>query len=335
MKRFLLIMAGILIVFSLAACGQKSQEDVEKSLNKKVTQMKSYKAKAQMTLKMGSEPQVYDVEIWHKDPDYYRVLLKNEKKEQSQMILRNKEGVYVLTPALNKSFHFQSDWPNKSSQAYLYESIVKDIMEDKESTFKATDNHYVFGTKTRYQNNKMLPMQEITFKKKDLSPVSVKIMDSDHNTLVTVEFSKVTFNPTFEKDAFDMKKNMTGAQLEVPVMAEAEGGELSLKYPAELDGVSLVEEKEVKTDNGKSVVLTYEGEKNFTMIAEKAEVVESSISPQSVLGDPVDLGYTIGVLTDRSISWTLDGVEYTIASQDLTQEEMADIARSVQVEPIK
>ena len=32
-------------------------------------------------------------------------------------------------------------------------------------------------------------------------------------------------------------------------MAEAEGGELSLKYPAELDGVSLVEEKEVKTDN--------------------------------------------------------------------------------------
>ena len=42
MKKFLLIMAGILIVFSLAACGQKSQEDVEKSLNKKVTQMKSY-----------------------------------------------------------------------------------------------------------------------------------------------------------------------------------------------------------------------------------------------------------------------------------------------------
>ena len=32
------------------------------------------------------------------------------QKDQSQIILRNEEGVFVLTPALNKSFRFQSDW---------------------------------------------------------------------------------------------------------------------------------------------------------------------------------------------------------------------------------
>ncbi|MGN1401915.1 MAG: outer membrane lipoprotein carrier protein LolA [Bacillus sp. (in: firmicutes)] len=335
MRKLLLLITSVMIVFSLAACGQKSQEDVVQSLSKKVEQMKSYKAKATMTMKMGSDPQVYDVEIWYKNPDFYRVLLKNDKKEQSQMILRNKEGVYVLTPALNKSFHFQSDWPNKSSQAYLYDSIVKDILEDKESTFKATEDHYVFETKTRYQNSRMLPYQEVTFKKKDLKPVSVKILDPDKNVLVTVDFSEVVFDHSFDKDAFDMKKNMTGAQLEVPVMADLDEKEVSIKYPAEFENVSLVEEKEVKTENGKSIVMTYEGDMNFTLIAEQAEVLETSISPQSMMGEPVDLGFTIGAMTDKSITWTYEGVDYTLASSELDSEQLLEIAQSVQTNPEK
>lgn len=335
MRKLLVTIASVLIVLALAACGQKSQEDVVQSLNKKVEQMKSYKANAKMTLKMGSNPQVYDVEIWYKNPDFYRVKLKNEKKEQSQMILRNKDGVYVLTPALNKSFHFQSDWPKKSSQAYLYESIVKDIIEDKEAKFKTTEKHYIFETKTRYQNSKMLPYQEVTLAKKDLAPVSVKIMDPDHNVLVTVDFSNVTFNSTFDKDAFDMKKNMTGAQLEIPVMAEVENKEFSLKYPAEMAGIELVEEKEIASEAGKRIVLTYEGDKSFTVIAERAEVVESTTVPTSMLGEPIDLGFTIGAITDRSITWTHEGVDYTLASSNLTKDEMASIARSVQGNPEK
>lgn len=334
MRKVWIVTAGILFLLMLSACGDKSQEEVVQSLNKKVEEMDSYKAKAKMTMKMGNAPQVYDVDIWYKNPNFYRVKLKNDKKEQSQMILRNQNGVYVLTPALNKSFHFQSDWPNKSSQAYLYESIVKDIMEDKEAMFKATEKHYVFETKTRYQNSQMLPVQEISFSKKDLAPVSVKIKDSDNNVIVTVEFSNVSFNPSFEKDAFDMKKNMTGAQLEVPVMAQVDEQEMSLKYPADMEGVTLSEEKEVKSENGKRVVLTYEGDRNFTIIAEKAQVVETTAVP-TVSGEPVDLGFTIGSMTAKSISWTLDGVDYTIASTDLTKEEMAEIARSVQAEPIK
>ena len=101
-----------------AACGAKSQEDVVKALNSKQKDLSGYKVDAKMTLKMGTDSQVYNVEIWHKDPSFYRVNLKNAEKDQSQMILRNEEGVFVLTPAL-KSFKFQSEWPQNSSQAYL------------------------------------------------------------------------------------------------------------------------------------------------------------------------------------------------------------------------
>lgn len=334
MKKLLLLAVSIFVIAVLSACGQKSQEDVVQSLNKKMEEMKSYKAQAKMTLKMGEDPQVYDVEIWYKSPDFYRVELKNDKKEQSQMILRNKDGVYVLTPALNKSFHFESDWPKNSSQAYLYESLVKDIMEDPNATFKATENQYVFETKTRYQNSKMLPFQEVILNKKDLAPISVKIKDPDHNVLVTVEFSDVSFNPKIEDKAFDMKANMTGAQLEIEALADMEQEEFAIRYPAEIEGIELVDQEDIVTDSGERSILTYEGDRSFTMIAERAKVVETSAAT-SVLGDIVDLGYTVGAITDYSISWTYEGIDYTIASQNLSREEMVEIARSVYAPAVK
>ncbi|MBS8267039.1 outer membrane lipoprotein carrier protein LolA [Mesobacillus boroniphilus] len=329
-KRLLLLLAGLMVIFALAACGTKSQESVVKELDGTLEDLKSYKAKAKMTLQMGTEPQVYDVEIWHKDPSFYRVNLKNAQKDQSQMILRNDEGVFVLTPALNKSFKFQSDWPKNSSQAYLYESLIMDILEDKQAKFSATKEHYVFETKTRYQNNKMLPIQEIKLNKKNLAPVSVKVMDPDRNALVTVEFSDVKFDASFDKDAFDMKKNMTGAQLEVPVMADVEDQEFTVKYPvAEIPGVTLIDEKEITTENGKRVVLTYDGEKSFTLIQEKADAMPAMSSAINMTGKPVDLGFTIGAMNETSVSWTHLGVDYMLASTDLSPEELEMVAKSV------
>ncbi|KON85692.1 sporulation protein [Sporosarcina globispora] len=335
-KKWLMLLAGLFVVLALSACGSKSQEDVVKDLDKKLEDIKGYKAEAKMTLQMGTDPQTYEIEVWHKDPDFYRVNLKNAQKEQSQMILRNDDGVFVLTPALNKSFRFQSDWPQNSSQAYLYESLVKDIVEDKEAKFSATKDHYMFETKTRYQNNQMLPVQEIKLKKSDLSPVSVKVMDPDKNALVTVEFSNVKFNASFDKKDFDMQKNMTGAQLEVPVMAEVEDEEFTVKYPQmDMADVKLVDEQEMQTEDSKRVVLTYDGEKSFTLVQEKAAVMPTSSVVTSVKGEPVDLGFTIGAISDNTISWTYQGVDYMIASNDLSPEEMTTIARSVQGEMVK
>lgn len=333
MRKGLWLFWGLaVVVLVLSACGAKSKEDVTKGLNEKVEELKGYKATAKMTLEVGNEPQVYDIDVWHHKPGDYRVHLKNPKKEQSQMILRNKSGVYVLTPALNKSYRFQSDWPKNSSQAYLYESLVKDITEDKEAKFTSTKEHYIFETKTRYQNNKMLPTQEITFNRKTLEPVSVKVLDTDKNPVVTVEFTKVDFDAKFDDDAFDTKKNMTSAQLEVPVLAELNTKEFTVKYPlAEIPGVTLQEETAIETDGGKRVILTYAGEKSFTLIQESAEVIPTaSMETVEMDGEMVDLGFAVGVMNDHSIVWSQDGVDYMLASKELTPEELMTVARSVQ-----
>ncbi|MBA2876358.1 LolA family protein [Thermaerobacillus caldiproteolyticus] len=325
------VLLGIVLLLALAGCGTKSQEDVVKALDEKMDEVSSYRAEAKMTLKTGSDSQVYNIEIWYKQPSYYRVSLKNAKKDQSQIILRNDEGVFVLTPALNKSFRFQSDWPKNSSQAYLYESLVKDILSDSKASFKATKDHYVFETKTNYPNSNIIPKQEITLNKKDLAPVSVKVMDTDMNALLTVEFSKVEFNKKFDENAFDTAKNMTGARLEVPTMAKGETDALEVMYPADLpSGVEQVDEKEIATENAKRVIMTFGGKKSFTLVQEKARVLPATSTPTLVNGDPVDLGFAIGALTDHSLTWSYKGVDFMIASDDLTPEEMVMIARSVQ-----
>ncbi|WML50194.1 outer membrane lipoprotein carrier protein LolA [Neobacillus sp. PS3-34] len=336
-KKLLLLFAGLMAIFVLAACGSKSQDDVVKDLNGKLEDLTGYKADAKMTLKMGKDPQVYNVEIWHKDPSYYRVNLKNAKQDQSQMILRNDEGVFVLTPALNKSFRFQSDSPQNSSQAYLYESLIKDIIQDKDAKFSSTKDFYVFETKTRYQNNKMLPFQEIKLNKSDLSPATVKVMDVDHNPLVTVEFSNVKFNANFDKDDFDMKKNMTRAQVGMPAMAESKDSAFTVKYPtSKISGSKLIDEKEVNLEDGKRVVLTYEGKKPFTLVQEKILAKPAATSmPTVVNGDPVDLGYTIGAISGHTITWTQNGIDYMLASKKLTEEELTTLARSVQGDGVK
>ncbi|WP_458415005.1 LolA family protein [Schinkia sp. CFF1] len=333
-KGFLLLILGLLLIIGLTACGEKSQEDVKKALGKKVEELTGYKANATLTLQTGNEPQEYNIDIWHKRPDFYRVHLKSDNKDQSQMILRNKEGVFVITPALNKSFRFQSDWPENTSQAYLYESLVSDILNDDQAKFTQTETEYVFETKTNYQNNKTLPTQEITISKKDLAPVMVKVFDQDRQTLVQVDFTGFEFDPKFDANAFDLEKNKTGAAMDTPTMAQPTNAKLMVLYPENTPKMELIEEKKVPTENGERVVLTYAGEKSFTLFEEVATVLPAS-APVFVDGEPIDLGFTVGTLTENAISWSYNGVDFYLASEDLSKEEMYEVARSVQGQAIK
>ncbi|QTM98124.1 outer membrane lipoprotein carrier protein LolA [Sediminibacillus dalangtanensis] len=328
----------LLLILVLAACGEKSKEDVADKLSGNLEKMNGYKAEATMSLQTGEESQAFDIEISHKKKDFYRVLLKNEKDEKgSQIILKNEDGVFVLTPALNKSFKFKSEWPNNSSQPYLYQSLVKDVLEDSEASFKTTENYYVFETKTNYQNNNNLPYQEIYFDKKAYTPVMVKVLDKDKNPVVEVQFSSFELDPEFAGDAFEIEKNMTSGTLGIPVSAEEnDNGELEVFYPLERAGAELVEKKEVETENGERVILSFAGEKNFTLVQERADAYPASaMVPEQVNGEIVNLGFTMGALSEASLQWQANGNTYYLASEDLTKQEMIEVASSVTGQEIK
>jgi outer membrane lipoprotein-sorting protein len=328
-KKLVAMLLAFTLVLSLAACGKKSKDDVVGSLSNQMEKMSGYKADATLTINNGNDPQKYEVVIWHKKPSFYRVQLKNAKSDQNQIILRNKEGVFVLTPALNKSYRFQSDWPSNSSQPYLPESLVNDLEQDKGASFKSTKKGYVFETKTNYTNKQLLPTQEITFNKKGLTPQSVKLLDSDKHVVLDVKFDKVKYNAKFDNDAFDVKKNMTSARLSVPTSTNNESDLLVTLYPDYLmDGVTLEDQQEVNTENGVQVILTYTGKKSFTLIQEKARISESGTTME-ITGEPVDLGHTVGALSDKMITWSYGGTDFTIISKNLSQSELIKVAKSV------
>jgi len=332
----LLITLGF--VLFLAACGEKSQEDVVKKLSETVEQLDGYKAEAEMTMNTGQEEQRFSVNIWHQKDDFYRVQLGHADGEKgSQVILKNEDGVFVLTPALEKSFQFQSEWPENSSQPYLFQSLVKDVIQDEEASFEATEEHYVFETKTNYQANSNLPNQQILFDKKTLTPFAVRVLDKDDNALVEVQFTSFDTGATFAADDFALEKNME-TEATTPTVASAEQDDsFTVFQPLFTAGAEAVGKKEVELDNGKRIILTYGdgGEKNFTLIQEKLLDVPALTSPQAVEGEIVNLGFAVAALSEQTMEWSFDGIDYRLASDTLTRQEMIEIAQSVQGQEIK
>lgn len=333
----LLMLFGLVIV--LAACGEKTQEDVVADLKETVEKMDGYRAKAEMNMNTGQEQQTFQINIWHKKDDMYRVGLSNKSDEKgNQIILKNDDGVFVLTPALNKSFKFQSEWPQNSSQPYLYQSLIQDIEKDKEAEFEVRDSHYVFKTKTNYQSNNNLPYQEIYLDKKSLHPTQVKVLDKDKNALVDVSFSSFDSKASFKDDDFSMKKNMGSEESEEAEETAAiteEQEALTVFYPSYMAGAELTEKKETSTETGDRVILTFEGEKNFTLVEEKAQIRTTMATPNEVEGEIVNLGFAVGAITDNSIEWTHNGVDFMLASEELTKEELIEVAKSVQRKEVK
>lgn len=341
MKRLFRIGIILLAMLFLAACGEKTMDDILKSLETNIEELTSYQTHAQMRMNTGEQEQTYEIEVAYQAESYYRVLLENEQDEEgSQIILKNDEGVFVLTPALNKSFQFQSDWPANNSQPYLYHSLISDIFNDEEAVFTKTDDYYVFETKTNYQNNNTLPFQEIYLEKDNLTPVLVKVLDQEKNPVVEVEFTSFETGVEFEENFFEIEHNMTSGVISSPV-ATNDGErveEFSVLYPNEVLGSELVEKSEFETENGLRVVLTYQGNKDFTIVQERHEVTPVSTAvtrPEVVNGEPVSLGFTIGAQTDQSVLWSHQGIDYYLAGEELTPEEMVQVASSMidQAEP--
>lgn len=337
-KRGLTVFVLLLVVLVFSGCGTKSAEDVLGSLEKKLNNLESYRAAGDMTLQTGKEPQTYDVEVWFKTPDFYRIALTSQQREVTQIILRNEEGVFVLTPHLNKSFRFQSGWPENQGQVYLYQSLVKAILSDSEREFENAENGYVFQAKAEYQT-RSLEQQQIWINE-EMAPTKVIVSDSNMNPVVEVNFSNFAFDVDFEPDAFEKERNMSSAWLDsVPAISEELSAEsFGVIEPAYIpEGVTYsgVEKAE---GNDQAVVLHYHGEHEYTLMEERPDVQPASFP----FGEPVNLGFTVGVLTNsaadesgkKMLTWTYDGVEFTLTGE-LPRDELINVAESVYDQPGK
>jgi outer membrane lipoprotein-sorting protein len=320
-----------LMLLAVAGCGVKDEQDVVSELAQRTEKMESYISHGKMTILTSSEPQVYDIEVWYKKPSFYRVSIKNVKKNITQIILRNDEGVFVLTPHLKKSFRFQSDWPQTNGQIYLYQSIIQSIIDDEERMFQAEKKTYQLEVSAKYPFNQEAAKQKIWLDSK-LLPTRLEVLSEQNQKLMQVQFDRFQLDASFDDDAFDTERNMKdlpSAEKQVVAPADPEKNELASVLPGYIPEKShLVSEQTIQTPDGPVQIMRFQGEKSFTLTQRKPQAVATSLP---LMGKPVELKSAIGVLLEsgemKRLAWTYQGMEFEMIGK-LAEEEMVKIANS-------
>ena len=284
----------------------------------------TYTLKGQMSIVSNEELYNYDVVVDHKESDYYRASLINKDNNQEQIILKNTSGVYVITPSLNKSFKFQSEWPYNSSQAYILSSLLKDLENDSNVLFEEKDDLVILSSTVNYPNNASLISQKITFDK-EMNPKLVQVFNKDGIENITFKIVDLKFNIDFDDDYFEIENHCSGKNTNVSGIID------EIVYPMYLpSGTKFKSEETVKTDNSERVILTFTGDKSFILIEEAAKNTDN-FEVTSVSGELVFYENVLGNLTDKSLNWSQNGKDYYLISENLSNEELLKVASSTSV----
>ena len=297
---------------------------------KMITSTDTYTLNADMDIVSNEEVYHYKVTVDYMKGDYYKVDLTNKDNEHKQIILKNEKGVFVVTPDLNKSFKFQSQWPNNSSQSYILSSLLKDLRNDENVKFEETEDNYILTSTVNYPNNSSLVSQKITFDK-DVKVQKVEVFNENENANITLKVIDIKYNTNFDEKHFEIDSIIKYDTKTDEVTNKQDENVSKLDeiiYPMYLPtGTTFKGEETVKTDDSERVILSFTGDKSFIMIEEVSKV-PGEFEVSNTDGELVFYENILGSLTDTSLNWTANGKDYYIIAENLSNEELLKVASS-------
>ena len=235
----------------------------------------------------------------------------------------------VITPALNKSFKFQSNWPLNNSQIYIFSSILNDINNDQDKKVVENDDFFFFFSKVNYPNNIGLTSQKI-YVDEDANIKKIEVLNDNGVVEMVMKFNAIENNPKFESDFFNLDSIVSDIDADESTSSTIDNIIYPLYVP---NGTVLTNEEKVLKENGERIILTFDGEKPFLLVEETVNV-EKDFSIIPIFGEPSFLNDTLGAITDNSVSWTSGGIEYYLVSDVMGKTELIEIANSISAIPI-
>ena len=326
MKKIGLLFISLIL---LTGCGKVNKDKLVEHFVDKVESSTAYSLDSTMEIYSGDDTYKYQLKVFYMDDDYFKVEMVNKLTNHEQYILRNHDEVYVVTPSLNKSYKFVSEWPYNSSQSYILNTIVKDLKENDVLDFSEDDNGYAVKVNVNYPNNTDLKYEVIHFDK-DENLTSVVVYNQEDIIAIKVDFNDINYKAKLSESDFDVNELIdenccSGRFGDTEKTSSLE----DVIYPLYVPINTYLKGKElVNTENGERAILTFNGDKNFVLIEEPSNVSnEFEIIP--VYGDPLMLSNTVGALSSNSLSWTVGNVDYYLTSNDLSTSEILSIADSL------
>jgi len=328
----------VVLIFALLGVGvwkvffsNPSISDTLENVNKNLT---SYQLEATMELNNGEEQRNFTVNVSYakkEDKDLFRVSLYDTTINQEQIMLRNDEGVYVLTPTLNQVYQFKSGWPLNSAKPYIYQSVLE-VFNGEYTTKKVNDGIIVIS-EPNYKNAPQYTKQEIKFTN-DLVPLWVHLYNDKNEVLVNVTFTKVETGVEFSEDYFNLSKNMEESRQNLSSTTGATFDDLPLMVNGVDMNVSVKDQTNASIDGEKVYIMAYEGDATFTVVQKIIEGSEE-MSITEIEGDLVLLVNGFAALDADKVTYLYNGVECTIYGDNLSVANYISIANGLEVVGIK
>lgn len=329
MKKGIKLGIVLLLIITLSGCFKSKSENVLDDFIKKIEKLDGYYLDGELEIINNEDSYLYSVEVAYYKENNFRVSLKNKVNNHEQIILRNTEGVYVLTPSLNKSFKFQSDWPYNNSQSYLLQPISNDLKNDEERTVEEVDGGYLFTTKANYTSNNDISKQTILIDK-DLNVKEVVVYDNNNQMKIKMKFNSIDYKATFDNTYFSLNANVFNSET-----METNKTLDSIIYPMYIpENTQLSGQEKITTENGERIILTFSGDSPFMIVQESVNTSEQILTIP-MYGEPYIVTGTVGALSDSSVTWVNNGVEFYVVSEVLDKEQLLNIANSISVASMK
>lgn len=310
-----------LLIFSLCGCQKTTNDNIITNLTKTIKKSNSYVIKGTLELYNDEENYEYNIDVKYKD-DFYYVSLINKNNNKEQLILKNNDGLYVITPDINKSFKFDSNWPKNSSQVYILESLIEDMNSD--SVEINSKNNYI-KTSVNYPNNSELKYQKIYFDKNKLT--KVEVYNNDNKLKIKFTINEYKLKETVDDNIFKLNNYITNTNNETnkTVLSTVDDA----LYPLYIPNNTYLNSSEIISNEDTSrIILTFSGDNNFVIIEEPC-IANEEMETIPVYGNPIFINDTLAALSQNSIYWTTDNINYYLTSKDLTNEELISVASSI------
>lgn len=313
-------MAAGLVIAIVAGCGAPSKDAMVGKLKSEsqTLSQENYTSTAMMTVQTDNNSQTYYVQTSYEGPDKYRIELGDSNKNINQIIVKNPNGMFIVSPSLQKVFRFNGDWAQNQGHIYLYDQILQQIVS---SNFKLsqTGDTYSFEMPVTPAND-VVTKEQVELDK-NLQPKKVVLYDSDNQAVVLIDFKTFKKGVKFQDADFDPQKLAQSGTAKTTTVDE----EFGYILPADTLNDKLAEAEPEAQDD---YLLRYTGPYDFTLSEWRPNPGTDGIPSASL----VDL-YGVPALemnagSAKQLMWLDNGVEFALTSAHLTDAQLQQIAMS-------
>ena len=329
MKKKIGIAAAVVAVL-LAGFLLFKPESFEKKVAKLTEETTSYQLSGSMEISSSEDLKSYAItSSWMKteEGEFFKVEMTDKTLNQQQIILKNNEGVFVITPSLNQVFKFQGEWPTNSPKPYLLQTMLN-LLENENAKMTSNSEGYLIEAPAVYPSATNLVTQKVQFSK-EMKPVYLMGYNADNVCELSMQFNSVEYNLSFADDFF---KQPTSS-ISTVTTSYLEEADLPL-YPMAVFDAKLVNTTVSQTDGSTEHILEFSGERNFTVV-EKQVSASDEFELVEVNGELVEGLGILAYYNGNRLTAISTQMEMSVYSDDLSVMEMLQVIESMQVSIMK